>query len=177
MSILTDYYKFERVAIKSKTRLDCTASTRSYPEFEEKRTTRAARATEKKDGTSIGDLIVYFGNVPDSFGGNVQRKADKSLTIKGKNLSSIYVPDVQSGLGYGDVKGTTDALLFMFHDFSVTDGKVQAGAVLEVFIARGKSKDRIALFNVLTDGELDEEIEALRKQAVTKSVTTEETEC
>lgn len=44
--ILTDYYCFERLASKSKTRLDCTASTMSYPEFEEKRCTKPQRATE-----------------------------------------------------------------------------------------------------------------------------------
>ena len=34
MSILTDYYRFERIATKSKTRLDCVASTGSYPELD-----------------------------------------------------------------------------------------------------------------------------------------------
>lgn len=174
MSVLTDYYKFERVATKAKMRLDCTASTESYPELEEKRSTKVNRATEKRDATNVGDLVIYFGDVPDNFGGNVHRKADKSITIKGKNLSSVYVPDPESGFGYGDFRGTADALLFAFQDCNVVDGRLQAGAVIEVYIARGESKNRVPLYNLLSDGELDEEMEALRQQAVTKSVTTNE---
>lgn len=165
MSILTDYYRFERVATKAKTRLDCTSSTESYPEFEEK------RATKKRGATNIGDLVIYYGGVPDRFGGDVHRKADKSITIKGKNLSSVYIPDPACDFGFGDVSGTADALLFAFHDLEVVNGSIAEGAVMEMFIARGKSKDRVPLYNLLIDGELDEEMAALRKQAVTKSVT------
>ena len=100
---LTDYYRFDRVATKAKMRLDCTASTESYPEFEEKRATKQQRATEKRDATNAGDLVVYYGDVPDQFGGDVHRKADKSLTIKSKNLSSIFVPDPRGCFAYGDV--------------------------------------------------------------------------
>lgn len=162
--ILTDYYRFERIALKSKTRMDCTASTRSYPEFEEKRATMAKRATEKRDATNIGDLVIYYGNVPDQYGGNVHNKADKSITIKGKNLSSVFVPDPESGFAYGDFKGTTDALLFVV-GLAVVNGVIQAGGYIEAFIARGASKDRVPLYNLLADGGLDEEMEYLRQQA------------
>ena len=60
--ILTDYYCFERVAQKSKTRMDCTYSTFRYPEFEEKRATKALKPTEKRDGMNIGALVMYYGN-------------------------------------------------------------------------------------------------------------------
>ena len=163
--ILTDYYRFERVATKAKMRLDCTGSTESYPEFEEKRATKPQRATEKRDVTNVGDLVVYFGDVPGNFGGEVHRKADKSLTMKGKNLSSIYVPDPGSCFAYGDVRGTADAMLLVFNGFEVINGVVQPGASVEVFIARGKSKDRVPLYNLLSDGELDEEMNLLRQQA------------
>ena len=164
---LTDYYRFERVATKAKMRLDCTASTESYPEFEEKRATKQQRATEKRDATNVGDLVVYYGDVPDQFGGDVHRKADKSLTIKSKNLSSIYVPDPRGCFAYGDVRGTSDAILIVYDGFEVINGVVQAGSVMEVFIARGKSKDRVALFNLLCDGELVDEMSLLRER-VTK---------
>ena len=163
--ILTDYYCFERLANKSKTRLDCTASTMSYPEFEEKRCTKPQRATEKRDATNVGDLVVYYGDVPNSFGGDVHRKANKSLTIKGKNLSSIYVPDPSTNFAYGDVRGTADALLLVLSNFEVVNGVVQQGAKLEIYIARGKSKDCKPLYNLLCDGELDEEIEQLKDEA------------
>ena len=165
MSILTDYYCFERIATKSKSRMDCTTSTESYPEFEEKRATKATKATEKRDATNIGDLLIYFCDVPDQFGGNVHRKADKSITIKGKNLSSVYVPDPGSNYAYGDVAGTADALLFVFDGVEIVNGAISQGAAIEVFVARGKSKDRVPLFNLLSDGELDEEMSELRARA------------
>ena len=50
------------------------------------------------------------------------------------------------------------------------DATIQAGAVIEVFVARGKSNECNTLCNLYSDGELDEEMNALRQQ-VTKSVT------
>ena len=172
--ILTDFYKFERLAVKSKQRLDCTLSTESYNDFEERRATKATKASERLDATNVGDLVIYLGRVPDRFGGNVHQKADMSISIKGKNMSSVYVQSKDAlinGFGYGDFRGTADALLFVFHDCKVVDSVIQAGAVLEVFVARGKSKDRVPLLNLLADGELDEEMQTLRGRAVTKSVT------
>lgn len=163
---LTDYYRFERKAIVSKSRLDCAASTLSYPEFEEKRATKPQRASEKRDATNVGDLIVYFLDVPQLFKGDIHSKADKNLTIKGKNLSSIFVPDPALNIAYGDVKGTADAILFIFNRFEVIDGVVQPGASVEVLISRGMSKDRLPLYNLLKNGELDEEIALLRGRAI-----------
>ena len=163
--ILTDYYKFERLAKISKSRLDCTASTNSYPLFEEKRCTKSQRATEKRDAVSDGDLQVYFLDVPQQFGGNIHKKAEKSFTIKGKNLSSVFTPDPQSNIAYGDVAGTSDALLFCFNNFEIVNGVVQPGASVEVYVARGKSKDRLTLYHLLKSGELDGEVAALRATA------------
>ena len=165
--ILSDYYRFEKVAIKSKTRLDCTASTGSYPEFEDKRATKPTKANDRRDATNVGDLVIYLGDVPKQYGGNAQRKADKSLTIKGKNLSSIFVPDITNNFAYGDVRGTTDALLFVFDNLVIVDCNIISGG-LDVFVARGKSRDRISLYNLLCDGELDEEISSLKEMAKAK---------
>lgn len=160
--ILTDYYRFERIATKSKLRMDCTASTRSYDPLEEKRATKANKATEKRDATNVGDLVIYFGDVPTHFGGDVHRKADKSITIKSENLSSVYVPDVRKNIGYGDFKRTSDALLFVFHGLKSPNGVLEAGAVIEIFVARGQRNNRVGLFNLLESGELDDEMEGLR---------------
>ena len=65
--ILTDYYRFERLASKAKSRMDCTFSTRSYPEFEERAITRALKATEKRDAIEAGDIIIYYNDVPTQF--------------------------------------------------------------------------------------------------------------
>lgn len=163
--ILTDYYKFERVATKAKSRMDCTVSTHSYPGFEDRAVTRATKATEKRDATNVGDILIYYADVPTQFGGNVHRKADKSISIKGNNLSSVYVPDVTRNIAYGDFKGTTDALLFVFHNLKVVNGVIQQSSVIEVFVARGKSRDRVPLFEMLSDGELDDEMNELREKA------------
>lgn len=165
MSILTDYYQFERVATKAKTRLDCTASTGEYPKFEENRATRATRASEHLDPTAMGSLVVYFNSTPAHFGGDPKDKADKCITLKGKNLSSVYVPDPSQPFGFGDSKGTSDALLFVFHELTTVDGTIQPGGVLDVFVARGQVNNQEALCNLLSDGQLDEEIKALKRKA------------
>ncbi len=147
--ILTDYYKMAKLPeVKSKLRIDCTASTKSYPEFEALRNKKEA-------------LFFYFGDVPDSFSGNAKRKAGKALT-KTKSISSIYVPDIQKKYAFGDMVGTLDALLFIFNnDYSE----------IEIFIARGQKNNVRQLYNSFSDGELNNEIEQLRKMAVTDLVT------
>ena len=100
----------------------------------------------------------------------MQRKADKSISIKGKNLSSIFVPDIRKSFAYGDFGGTNDALLFVFHNLSTPNGVIEAGGVIEIFIARGQSNNQKQLYNLLADGELDEEMNKLRNQ-VAKSAT------
>ncbi len=147
--ILTDYYKMAKLPeVKSKLRIDCTASTKSYPDFEALRNKKEA-------------LFFYFVDVPDSFSGNAKRKAGKALT-KTKSISSIYVPDIQKKYAYGDMVGTSDALLFIFNnDYSE----------IEIFIARGQRNNVKPLYNLFSDGELNDEIEQLRKRAVTDLVT------
>ena len=166
--ILTDYYRFERLEDTiSKLRVDCTASTKNYEPLEEKRATKAFRHTDKRDGCNVDDLFCYFGDVPEQFGGDVHRKADKALS-KSNNISSIFTPDPKSNLGFGDMRGTADALLFVFTDAQPVNDRLQAGAVIEVFVARGYAKDRVALYNELSDGLLDEEMDYLRQQATSE---------
>ncbi|MBQ6649583.1 MAG: hypothetical protein IJM66_12130 [Muribaculaceae bacterium] len=160
--ILTDYYRFERKAKISKSRLDCVLSTMSYGKFEQQRCTKSQRATEKRDAVSDGDLLVYFLDVPKQFGGKIHQQAEKSFTIKGKNLSSVFVPYPGCNVAFGDVAGTSDALLFVFNNFELVNGVVQPGASVEVYVARGKSKDRQRLYFMLKRGELDGEVAALR---------------
>jgi len=167
--VLTDCYVFSRIATKAKHRLDCTASTESYLPFEEKRITKAQRETEHRDKTNIGDLVIYLVDVPGRFGGDVHRKADKSITIKGKNLSSVYVPDITKGYAYGDVKGTDDALLFVFENFSLCSGAIEPNSTIKVYVARGQARNKNALCDLLFDGGLDDELEALFLSAVNSS--------
>jgi hypothetical protein len=89
----------------------------------------------------------------------VKRKASKSISIKGNNLSSVMCQMFLINFGYGDMRGTTDALLFAFDNFDVIDGKIQEGAVIEIFVARGMKENHSQLYNLLCDGELDDEID------------------
>ena len=75
------------------------------------------------------------------------------------------MPDPSNNYGYGDVRGTADALLFVFDGVEIVNCNIPQEAAIEVFVARGKSKDRVPLYNLLTDGELDEEMSELRAKA------------
>lgn len=174
MSILTDFYRFERTASKAKTRMDCVASTRSYEPFEEKRTTRATKKTEKMDGNQARALIAYYCDQPSRFKADPMRKTDKSITIKGKNMSSVFVPDPAKPFAHGDVNGTSDAILIVFHKMEVINGEIQPGAVMEIYVARGKAHESNALYFLLEDGELEEEMSQLRATAKPEPPSPEE---
>lgn len=146
MSKLTDYYKMAKLPNqKSKLRFDCVASTGGYEPFEE----RANRGRAKR-------FKFYYGGTPDTFTANAQRKADRVITDT-TNISSVYAPDLNNPLlGYGDVVGTNDALLFLFNEDYTQ---------IEIFVARGLKNHVKGLFNLYADGELADEIEYLRTQA------------
>ena len=155
--ILTDYYCYKRLENqKSKSRLDCTASTKTYPDFEEK-------------------PFIYIG-ANDHITASRHRKADLSVTSgKGKHITSIFPTDLKNGMAYGDNRGTTDLLLYVSKDFNIeSDGRITDGATIEVFIARGKKWDKNQINNLFLDGQLNAEMEQLR-QSVTKSVTGQNT--
>ncbi|KAA6326887.1 hypothetical protein EZS27_024064 [termite gut metagenome] len=155
--ILTDYYCFEKLPDqKSKLRIDCTASTKGYPDFESLR-------------NKAGELFVYIGGNTHTKAGE-KRKADLAIS-KTKHISSVYLPDVTGTLAYGDMVGTKDAMLFIFSNADFVEGKINTGAKIEILIARGQRNNRSQLFNLLSDGELEDEITALKKQAVTETVT------
>jgi len=146
MSKLTDYYKMAKLpTCKSKLRLDCIASTGSYEPFE----ARATKTREKR-------FKFYYGTTPEQFKAEAKRKGGMAITDT-ENLTSVYTPDLDNPLmGYGDMVGTQDALLFLFAE----DYKG-----VEVFVARGLKNHIRGLFNLYTDGELTEEIKALRERA------------
>ena len=153
--ILTDYYRFEKLSQKSKLRIDCTASSHSYDPLEVLR-------------NKTGDLFLYIGDNTHTKAGK-ERKTDLALS-KTSHVSSIYNPDLNLPYWYGDMNRTTDAFLFVHQNSRFVNGGIQEGAVIELFVARGQRNNRIQLYNALCDGELDEEMNALRMQ-VTKSVT------
>lgn len=155
--ILTDYYRFEKLeGQKSRMRIDCTSSTRSYDTLE--------RYRDKK-----GLLKLYIGDNTYTKAGQTGR-SDLSLSYK-DHISSIFAPDIKLPYWYGDFHRTADAALIVSHNAVFVDGAIQPGAVIELFVARGQRANRQGLFNMLCDGDLSGDIEALRKRAVAESVT------
>lgn len=153
--ILTDYYKLEKYNTdldKSKWRVNCNTSTKSYSEFE--------RLRNKKD-----DLVFYITNNYANKSTNKKRKTDLSLNSSGGYLTGLYQPELDKPLLYGDMKGTTDALLFVFKDFEIIDNRIQPNSEVEIFVARGQRNNVLQLYTLLYDGELDEELEILRSRA------------
>ena len=154
--ILTDYYRFEKLPNqKSKLRIDCTASTSSYDPLEALR-------------NKTGDLFLYIGDNTHTKAGK-ERKADLVLS-RTIHISSVYNPDLNLPYWYGDMKGTTDAFLFVHTNTEFKNGEIQIGAVIELFVARGQRNNRNQLYNILADDGFDDEMNTLRKQ-VTKTVT------
>lgn len=146
---VTDYYRMERLPEfqKNKTpRFDCTASTGSYPAFE-----------QIANKSRVKRFFCYYNGLPDSFSQNAKNNAEMAITNT-KNISSVFIPILNKHwLGYGDVRGTQDALLFVFSgDYSV----------MEIFVARGYKNNRKGLFNLLYDNELAEQLDRLRERAV-----------
>ena len=148
--ILTDYYRFEKFPNqKSKLRIDCVASTGGYEPFERLR--------------SKGKLFFYIGDNTYTKAG-AERKAALALS-KTTHISSVYNPEPTLPYWYGDMKGESDALLFVHQNAKFVNGGIQVGAVIEVFVARGQRNNRGPLYNSLVDGERNNEIEALRESA------------
>ncbi len=141
----SDYYKMKTLKVTKSHRLDCVASTGDYEPFE----MRASRSRDKR-------FHCYHNDVPQRFSANALRKASYAIT-DGNNISSVYIPDTEQPLkGYGDMKGTNDALLFLYSpDYNE----------LEIFVARGGKHHVKNLSALFLDGELDWEMEELRKKA------------
>lgn len=145
--ILTDYYKGEHLPDAAKSRYDVTASTGEYEHYES--------ILRVKRGANKGGLSFHYGDVPESWHYANKDRPDKCIT-RGDNISSVLVPDITLPFAYGDNLHTDDAILLIFSN---------GWQVIEIFIARGQRNNRRNLYQLLCDGELDNEIELLRNNA------------
>ena len=140
MRLLDVYCRFARLGkTRSKTRLDLVTCNEIYEPLQKQ-----------------GKAWIYFIRVPQHIEGHQKRKSEMCVTGRdGKYLSGVFIPDIRlPEFGYGDIKGTTDAALFLIGANS-----------LELLIAKGKKNTAFALYQLLADGELDSEIKGLRKDA------------
>lgn len=100
-----------------------------------------------------GENVIYFGL--NTFVKDSKRKADMAITQAGKNISSVYVPDLNKPhFGYGDCRNTQDGLLFLIQENSI-----------EIFIAKGQKNQISALYQMFENGDLDNEIQELKSKA------------
>ena len=144
MSLLDVYLRFERLGkTRSKARLDLVGYNQVYEPL------------QKQD-----KVWIYLSSTPEHISPNQKRKSELCITgSDGKYITGVFIPDIhRPEIGYGDIKATTDAALFLICENS-----------LEVLIAKGKKNSVFALYQLLADGELDEEIGALRERS--KSVS------
>jgi hypothetical protein len=128
---------------KSPTRFDCVAFSGDYEPLESLR-------------NKEGKLFIYLTGIPEHFKAQAKRKADLLLS-KTKSLSSIFIPDIQRPAGYGDIIGTQDGFIIEFQKNS--ENQIIG---FNLFIARGQRSNRIGLYNLFCDQELNEEIESLK---------------
>lgn len=135
---LTNYYRFQNVP--GKTRYDEITSSQQYPPFD--------RLRNKQ-----GNLFIYFTQYQKN-----NAKASPSILpdyqiSKQFNISGVFGLSLSSCFGYGDVRGTQDALLFIFS---------KDLASMEVFVAKGQKLRKKDLFEKLSRGELEEELNYMR---------------
>lgn len=142
--ILDTYYCYERNEdSKSKTRLDLKSYYRRYAPLHIK--------------GRRGDVFIYLYGVPEAIKADKKRIGELSLVTKNGYLSALFFPEIERpNCAYGDIKGTEDAMLVVLKD----DKKL-----IEIFIAKGKKNVVHNLYHLWLDGELDQEIEDLRKRA------------
>ncbi len=153
--IFTDYYKGEKLT-NAKSRYDITASTDEYNFFE--------TLLINKRGFNVGGLSFNCISRPDRWNG---KKTDLALTKGSSNITSVKRPNIENNVAYGDINGSNDGCIIVFNP----DFKDTGITTIEIFIARGLRNDTNSLWDLFGDGELSNEVEALRKEAVTKNVT------
>ena len=153
--ILTDYYKGQKLT-DAQSRFDITASTGEYDLFE--------ILLINKRVFNIGGLSFNYVPRPDRWTG---KKTDYAITKGSHNITSVKRPNIETPFAYGDINGSNDGCIIIFN----ADYKEAGITNIEIFIARGCRNDTTPLWDLLTDGELNDDIEALRNKAVTKKVT------
>lgn len=153
--ILTDFYKAEKLT-EAKSRFDIISSTGEYDYFE--------RNLINKRGYNVAGLSFNLVCRPESWGG---KKTDLAITKGSDNITSVKRPNIENNTAFGDIKGKNDGCIIVFN----ADFREVGITSIEIFIARGLRNDTISLWELFTDGELNDEIEVLRHKSVTKIVT------
>lgn len=153
--ILTDYYKGQKLT-EAKSRCDITASTGEYDLFES--------LLINKTRFNVGGLSFNCVSRPDRW---KRKNASLAISKGSHNITSLIRPDITLNYAFGDINGTSDGCIIVFNP----DFKEKGILTIEIFIARGTKNDVNGLWDLLIDGDLNPEMEIMRKKAVTKKVT------
>ena len=146
--ILTSYY-FTEKAPDRKTRFNVTKSTHDHDFLE-------SLLVCKNDPENT--LSLYLVNRPKKFKGT--DVTDKAITKGSFNISSLYFPDPEIQVAYGDINGTEDALIFRINP-DTENGITK----LEIFVGAGQKHNKRNLYFLFVDGELQDEANALIKKS------------
>lgn len=154
------YYKLEKLSeqlrkqhkIRSKTRLDCVQYVDS-------------RNRLKPFISSKSQLFFYLTEPRNFVKANSDRTADWALTVRGQNLTSLYLDDLefpQFYYGYPNKSKrspfSNDGYLFVVNDDMT---------VIELFIIKNGRNLISAYYQELIDGTFKSEMQQLRNQAKT----------
>lgn len=135
------YFHLKKIDDKSKTRLDCIKSIGEYQPIEQYR---------KK-----GILKFYLTENYTS------SDVDMALKETIEHITSISRPEINSDWGLGDVKHTSDAILFRFRNFQRVDTIIQKGSELELFIIKDAGSDKTIVYQMAKNGIFDSEIQQI----------------
>ena len=153
--IFSNYYKGEKLT-QAESRFDITTSTNDYDLFE--------LLLINKRSFNVGGHSFNLVSKPTIWKG---KPGGMAITKGSHNITSVQRPDIQRSESFGDINNTSDGCIILYN----SNFKEVGINTIEIFIARGLRNDKHPLWNLLTDGELQQEMEIIRNKAVTKYVT------
>ncbi|MCH8941605.1 MAG: hypothetical protein IIA48_04085 [Bacteroidetes bacterium] len=138
MNIIDCYYKFEKFDnTKCKTRFELVYCSDFYEPL--------------NNPNNKGEIFIYLGHNPNIKASH-NRKSNLTISVRNKHLTSVFIPEIEKpNLAYGDY--SQDAILIIISEKTI-----------ELLICKGKKNTLSILYNLLYDGELNQEIEAFRGQ-------------
>lgn len=110
-----------------------------------------------------GDIVLYVSQVPEPIRLKAKNKPSWELSAAGQHISGLYIPDYnRPDIGYGDIKGTEDALLW-----------IKVCCQIELMVFKGKKPVKEFLYSMLASRskELEQDINGFRKQANIQNAT------
>lgn len=147
MAVITEAYRLGRGYAISPSRYDTIKQAGRYQPLEQHKSSRDIAP------------FVYLTKVPRGWSNHAKDNAEYTLNNGKSNVSSIYIPEPlrYPNVGFGDMKGTNDALIIHLSEDCNT---------LSIMVARGQKLNARAVYEAYIRGELNHDIHQLEEQAV-----------